>query len=346
MDDWKAVLKADPTTWLLEEDNPSVRYFALRDLLDRPDEEEETAYAKRAVMETGMVPEILTLQREPGYTEANPRFYTNKYEGLVWQLIVLAELGAGRNAQIAEQCEYILSHSQEVSDGGFSQHAGVKIPGGLKSEVIPCLTGNMVWSLIRFGYLDDPRVQKGIEWMNRFMKFNDGVEEEAQEPPYDKYEMCWGKHTCHMGVVKALKALGEIPEEKRSEETAETIRKAYEFLLLHHVHKRSHNLKRSSKPGWLRFGFPLMYQTDALEILDILTGLGIRDERMEEAVNAVLEKQDEVGRWRAQNTYNSDRLLIPFEQKGEESKWITLRAMRVLKRYNPGRKAEGEREGF
>jgi hypothetical protein len=76
----------------------------------------------------------------------------------------------------------------------------------------------------------------------------------------------------------------------------------------------------------------LMYQTDALEILDILTGLGIEDSRMDEAINIVLTKQDDMGRWRIENTYNSDRLLIPIGQKDEQSKWITFRAMRVLKR--------------
>jgi hypothetical protein len=43
MNDWKSVLKADPTRWLLEEDNPSVRYFTLRDILERPERDPETA---------------------------------------------------------------------------------------------------------------------------------------------------------------------------------------------------------------------------------------------------------------------------------------------------------------
>lgn len=76
-----------------------------------------------------------------------------------------------------------------------------------------------------------------------------------------------------------------------------------------------------------------MYQTDVLEILDILTGLGIVDSRMNESINVIRAKQDDMGRWIAENTYNSDRLLIPIEQQGEKSKWLTLRAMRVLKRY-------------
>jgi hypothetical protein len=71
-----------------------------------------------------------------------------------------------------------------------------------------------------------------------------------------------------------------------------------------------------------------------LEILDILTKLGIKDSRMDEAIALVLSKQDDLGRWKIENSYSSDRLLIPLEQKGKQSKWLTLRAIRILKRYN------------
>ncbi len=76
-----------------------------------------------------------------------------------------------------------------------------------------------------------------------------------------------------------------------------------------------------------------MYQTDLLEILDLLTGLGIRDSRMEEAVRFMLSKQDGAGRWLMEETRTGGKLLLPTEAKGEPSKWLTLRAMRVLKRY-------------
>lgn len=332
MNDWKAALKADSTDWLLEEENPSVRYFTLRDVLDRPESDEAVQIAKGQIMQSGMVPEILQQQKNTFYLDTYPRFYTNKYRGLVWSVIVLAELGAERNAQIEEQCEYLFENSQEKQDGGFSMNRAAKTGGGRATEVIPCLTGNLVWSLIGFGYLDDPRLQKAIDWLLRFMRFNDGVEEDPQVPPYDRWEICWGAHTCHMGVVKALKGLSAVPPERRTKEMEDLVQRAAEFLLIHHVHKRSHDLKKLSKPGWRRFGFPLMYQTDVLEILDILTALGIADNRMDEAMDLVLEKQDDMGRWKMENTYNSERLLIPFGQKAEQSKWLTLRALRVLKR--------------
>ncbi|MEN6314781.1 MAG: nitrogen fixation protein NifH [Clostridiaceae bacterium] len=332
MNDWKDILKADPSNWLLEEENPSARYFTLKDILDKPEHDPEVQKAKRDIMQSGIVPDILRKQQEPAYIQAFPKFYTAKYKGLVWQLIVLAEMGADVNSQIKEQCEYMLSNSQETEEGGFAVNTAAKKGGGRITEVIPCLTGNMVWSLIHFGYLDDPRLQKAIDWLTRYMRFNDGIENNPQIPPYDRLEICWGKHTCFMGVVKALKGLSAIPREKRTKEIQDTINQATEFLLIHHIHKCSHDLSKTSKPGWLKFSFPLMYQTDVLEIVDIITELGISDSRMNDALNIVLSKQDDMGRWRTENTSNTDKLLIPIEQKGEHSKWITLKAIRVLKR--------------
>jgi len=197
--------------------------------------------------------------------------------------------------------------------------------------VIPCLTGNLVWAFIRLGYLSDPRIARGIDWITTYQRFDDGIAALPEDWPYDRYEVCFGRHTCFMGVVKALKALAEIPPSARSSAVERTIAEGAEFLLKHHVYKRSHDLAKVSKPGWLRFGFPLMYQTDALEILGILTRLGCRDERMQEAVDLMVSKQDAAGRWALENTFNG-KMLVDIEVKGKPSKWITVNALRVLKR--------------
>ena len=80
--------------------------------------------------------------------------------------MVLAELGAdGTDPRVKAACEFILENSQERRLGGFSMHRVAKTGGGRASEVIPCLTGNMVWSLVRLGYLDDSRVRRDIDWI-------------------------------------------------------------------------------------------------------------------------------------------------------------------------------------
>jgi hypothetical protein len=334
MSDWQRFLKADPTDWLLEPDNPSVRYFTLTDLLDRPESNPSVRKARGEIMTSGIVPRIMAKQKPGGYWGVAEDFYVRaKYRGTVWQIIILAELGAdGNDDRIKQAGEFILEKSQDRESGGFAYRGAVG-GGGLHSAVIPCLTGNMAWGLIRLGYLDDTRVQRGIDWLVKYQRFDDADGPAPRGWPYDKREPCWGKHTCHMGVVKALKALAEIPEVKRTKAVKSTIEKGAEYVLKHHIHKRSHHLERVSKPGWLKFGFPLMANTDVLEILGILARLGYRDERMREAIDLMVAKQDEQCRWLLENTYNG-RFQVNIEQKGQPSKWVTLNALRVLKKFS------------
>jgi len=334
MEPWKSRLSADPTEWLLEKNNPSVRYFTLCDLCEKPRTDSELEEAKQDIMKTGVVPAILAKQKKEGYWDEPEHFYTAKYKGSVWQLMILAEFGAdGNDNRIRKACEFIFSVSQDLESGGFAHSSSAKKGGGRHSEVIPCLTGNMVWSLIRLGYLEDPRLQNGITWITNYQRFDDGILEVPKGWPYDRLKAaCLGKHTCHMGAVKTLKALAEIPEKKRSAAMKQTIEKGAEYLLLHHVFKSSHNLNHVPKPGWLRFCFPLMYQADALEILGILTKLGYKDTRMQEAIDIVVSKQENQGRWMLENTFNG-RYQVNIEKKGEPSKWITLNALRTLKRF-------------
>ena len=216
MGKWKSLLKSDPTDWLLGRDNPSVRYFTLVDILDMPTGSLEAMAARREIMETGVVPRILANQENGGYWGAPEDFYIrSKYKGTVWQLIILAELLAdGSDKRILRACEFILENSQDRRSGGFSIQ-GTSENGGHHSGVIPCLTGNMVWSLIRLGYLKDSRLQRGIDWITTCQRFDDRVDKPPKGWPYDIAYGCWGRHTCSMGAIKALKALSEIPEQAR-----------------------------------------------------------------------------------------------------------------------------------
>lgn len=248
-----------------------------------------------------------------------------KYKGTVWNFIILAELAAdGNDKRIKQTCEYILEHAQDKPSGAFSTSGNC--------NVIPCLTGNMLFSLIRCGYLEDPRVQKGIDWTVKYQRFDDGEKKPPKEWPYNvglrKGESCWGKHTCHGGVVGSLKALSEIPEERRSNEVRRTIEQASEYMLKHHIYKRSHDPSQIANLRWINVGFPINF--DFLGMLLLLSKLGYKDDRMQDAIDLLLSKQNENGRWLLEKTFNG-RFQTNIEQKGKESKWITLNALRSLK---------------
>jgi len=319
--------------YLLEEDNPSVRYFALTDLVGKSEGDPEVEEAKLAIMTRGVVPRILARQEEGGYWGEAKNFYlSSKYTGTVWTFHVLAALGAnGNDERIRKACEFVLRNSQDRKSGGFAIRAG-KDEGGDHNGIEPCLTANMTWCLLRFGFMDDPRVKRAIEWILQYQRFDDSSQSAPAGWPYDGWEMCWGKHSCHNGVIKSLKALAELPPSRRSGRVKSTIDEGLDYLLRHHVYRQSHNLKEVSVPAWTQLGFPRLWDTDVLEILDVLTALGCRDPRMEDAVNLIASKQDAGGKWTLESTWNG-RTQARIEQKGKPSKWITLHALRALARF-------------
>jgi len=319
--------------WLLEEDNPSVRYFALTTLLDKKPKSDEIRSARKAIMDTGAVPAILSQQNDDGSWGLPERFYRDKYRGAVWNLIILAEMGADPvDSRIKHACEFILHHSQNTDTAGFAYDQSAKTGTGLFSGVVPCLTGNMVYSLIKLGYLDDERVKQAIDWINTYQRTDDAAESPPTGKAYERYAMCWGRHSCHMGVAKTLKALAAIPVEKRSSATQHKLQELSEYFLKHHLYKKSHNLKEVSRPGWLKIGFPLMYQTDILELLGIFSQLKVRDPRLNDALEILRGKQMRDGTWKMENSFNG-KTLVDVEKKGQPSKWITLKALQVLKEY-------------
>jgi len=330
---WTRVLRADPTEWLLDEGNPSVRYLTLRNILGKPEQNAEVKRAKAGIMNSGMVAKILGKLKGDSWNDPG-RFYRDKYKGTVWQLIILAEHAAdGTDERIRNACEYLLRCSQDPESHGFAYDQREDGSGGRHSDVIPCLTGNMVWSLLKLGWSSDERVRKGIQWIAKYQRFDDGVAAKPRGWPYDRYDMCWGRHSCHAGVIKSLKALSAVPLKQRNKNIRDTIERGSDYVLAHHIYKKSHDLDKVAKPGWLRLQFPLMYQSDILEIAGILLDLGIRDERMKDATEIIASKQNKKGQWNLEASFNG-RFWTNIEKKGVPSRWMTYRAMNVLKKYH------------
>ena len=110
MKEYEKYISDGAIDWLLEDDNPSVKYFTLIDLLGKPVNEKDVLTAKEQIMKTGVVPKILVKQEPDGYWGIPEKFYRSKYKGTVWTLIILAELFAdGNDKRIKNACEFILN---------------------------------------------------------------------------------------------------------------------------------------------------------------------------------------------------------------------------------------------
>ncbi len=333
------VLKGDPLPWLLEadSDNPGVRYFALVELLDRPKNDPEVVAAREAVMTSGPIPAILAAQDSAGYwMEPGPGYYP-KYRGSVWSIIFLAQLGAdGDDPRIRTGCEYLLEHTRSPY-GGLSANAK-------NTGLIHCLQGNLAAALIDLGWLDDGRLEKALDWLARTITGEGLALAEVKDAPVRYFRSgnsapgfaCSANNhlPCAWGAVKAMLALSKVPASHRTSVIRAAIEMGVDFLLGRNPAEADYPMGYSTKPSrsWFQFGYPIAYVTDVLQNLEVLTALGYAgDSRLASGIDLLLSKQDGEGRWKMEYTYNG-KTWADIEQKGMPSKWVTLRALRVLKR--------------
>lgn len=128
-----------------------------------------------------------------------------------------------------------------------------------------------------------------------------------------------------------MEAFSEVPLEGRTKEMKEAIERGAEFLLMHRLFKADHHDFRVIKQEWLHFGFPWFYRYDVLRGLLVLARLDYtNDERLKDAIELLLAKQGPDGRWVLEST-PAGRMHASLEPKGKPSKWVTLKALRVLK---------------
>jgi hypothetical protein len=319
----------DALSWLCELDhaNPSIRYFALRDLLDRLELDSEVAEARAAIMEQGPVPAILNAQHPDGYWQRPGHGY-GKYRGTDWQIMLLAELGADpTDERVRRGCEYLLAHSVSPAIGGFSFTSSAT-PSG----VVHCLNGNLLASLIHLGFLDHPGVQRSIEWQARAITGETPIRyyQSGTSGPDFACGINQGQ-PCGWGATKALKALAAIPLERRSPLVSQALTLGADFLLRYDLARAEYPYTGKVSLSWFKLGFPLSYWSDILETLAVLVALGCgADPCLTEAQRWLIGKQDAQGRWKLENTLNG-KMWIDIEQRGQPSKWITLRALRALK---------------
>jgi hypothetical protein len=324
---WKSLLNADPFPWLLEPDeaNPGVRYFALRNLLDRPADDPEVACAQEAVMRTGPVPVILDAQYPDGYWVKPGSIYSPKYRATVWQVLFLAQLGAdGRDERIRRAVEHVFEHGQAES-GAFAMR-------GTPSTAIYCLWGNVTRAILDLGYWGDERLAYAIEQLARSIT-GDGYDWYRRGGVQAPGFYCSANYDlpCGWGAVRALWALNGAPAEGRTPVVDAAIEAAVGFLLSYDVACADYPYKERINSSWFKFGYPLGYVTDVLLNLEALAEAGQGgDPRLDEAVELVLSKQDDRGRWPMEYSYNG-KMWADVEQKGKPSKWVTLRAARMLK---------------
>ncbi len=327
-----------PLDWLLDPAEPGVRYLALRDLLRPATADPELAAARRAAHAQGPIATVLDKMNPAGYWETPGPGYNPKYTATVWSLILLAQLGAAisEDQRIERACEYVLEEAL-TPNGQFSA-------SGAPSGTCDCLQGNLCWALLEMGCAD-PRMKSAYDWMARSVT-GEGIAPAAEkQAPLRYYAGKCGPlfacgsnlaYSCAWGAAKVMLALARWPAAQRTPIMDQAIAAGTNFLFSCDPASAAYPSGMTGKPSqsWWKFGFPVFYVTDVLQIAEALAALGhIHDARLQNTLTYIRQKQDSAGRWSLEYEYNG-KTWVEFGAKKQPNKWVTLRALRVLRSEN------------
>ena len=307
----------DPAlSWLLEDDQPAVRYRALVDLVGLPENHPEVREVCSEIPRRGWAADILKRQKPGGYWESAGSLYRPKYTATNWMALVLSDLGVTKE------------DPRVVATAGlfFREWMDEKKENIFKDEV--CIVGNTARFMTHFGYYGDPRVKKLFDRL---------LEDQKEDGGWH----CWESDRGTLDCWEALAAFAAVPERDRTRAMKGSIDRGAEFYL---ERRLFHEGEARYRP-WFRLHYPVHYYYDILVGLDVLTSLGFGgDRRLKDAIE-ILERKRRSGRWSLERVHpdppsyawgprNRRQRTKPFslEKAGNPSKWITLMASRVLKR--------------
>jgi hypothetical protein len=331
--EWPKQFKYDPVKPLIESNNPAVFYFTQRDLLQR------TVAAPSASLWTLITPQRIINRQEPGgWWKAlgkNEDFYLVETYKQLQTLVYQYEFDKSHPA-VAGACEYLFS--RQTDEGDFR--------GFLGNQYAPYYTGVVMALLIKTGYADDPRIEKGFQWLLSMRQNNGGWVIGSPGwlgiPDFkwsDITEMVFDKNAptlqsfdksqpfAHSGTGMVLRAFAAHPRYRKSPEAL----KAAQLLKSHFLKSDNYNSYKHPD-NWIRFEYPFWWNNLAAALDSVsLIGIPSTDQDVRRALNWFIANQTETGLWRI--SYSKIHKTPPNNKTDEERLWISLAICRVFQRY-------------
>jgi hypothetical protein len=292
--------------WLLDSD-PAIRWQVLRDLTGAP---AEVVAAERArVASEGWGAELLGLQAKTGqWGAADDAGWMTTMDALA----LLRELGADPNDASVQRAIALVR--EKIT---WHQLDGRPF---FEGETEACINGSILASGAYFGAPCEVLLKRLLS-----EQLDDGGWN--CEAPNSRRSSFHSTICVLEGLLEHETANGP------SAAVAKARRRGEEYLL-------SRRMFRSLTTGevidkrWERFAFPTWWHYDVLRGLDYLRSAGAKpDERMADAVDVVLARAHQNKRWPLNVVHDSKVTLAMEPGKGKASRWVTLRALRVLDWY-------------
>ncbi|MBK8468726.1 MAG: hypothetical protein WAR57_00580 [Candidatus Phosphoribacter sp.] len=302
--------------WLLAGD-AACRHQTGRDLLDNAADLDPGLLA--AVPSDGAAAAILAARHTDGHWGLG--FYQPKWTSTHYSLLELAELGLPGDHAAAVASTALVVRDCKGADGGLN-------PRGSQSASDACINGMGLRYAAHFGApLDD--LVSIVDFLLAWRMDDGGFNCQANRSGVSHSSM----HTtvCVMEGCAAYLAAGYS---HRADEVRAAQMSAAEFLLQHNVF-RSHRTGEPIRPAFMLLHHPARWHFDVLRGMEALVAAGVIDDpRTRDALSVLTGHRRPDGRWAAARGYPGET-HVAYPRAGEPNRWVTLRALRVLRRVCP-----------
>ncbi|MFS2179357.1 squalene cyclase [Rhizobium pisi] len=318
--------QSDPVIeWLLDSD-PAIRWQTMRDLLDAP---QPQWMAERARVETeGWGARLLSFQDADGQwaggaflpADFDPREWRERgqpWTATTYSLSQLREFGLDPSSERARRTVALVGANARWEEGGQPFWQG---------EVEECINGRTVADGAYFGIDVSPIVDRLTG-----ERLDDGgwncerINGSARSSFASTINVL-------EGLLEYEKATGGTPASRQARSTGE------EFLLERNLFRRL-GTGEPADEQFLRFLHPNRWRYDILRALDyfrssaIFTGVD-PDPRLGEAIDHLRSRRSADGTWPLDWSTEGRVWFDVDDGPGRPSRWITLRAMRVLRGWD------------
>jgi hypothetical protein len=308
--------------WLLDGD-PAIRWQVLRDLTDAP--AAEVAAERARVASEGLGARLLAAQ-DAGGTWGGAA-WNRGWNSTMHALMLLRDFGldpasAPARAAIARVRARVTWKGCGPPD--CDAHAF------FEGEIEPCINGQVAMAGAYFGEDVRPLVDRLLGEQLADGGWNCEADRGSTRSSFNT-------------TICVLEALLEYERNVRADPRVAAARqRGHDYLLERGLMRRrssgaiiEHDRKTArdgTRYEWSRFAFPSWWHYDVLRGLDYLRAAGVApDERVADALDLVASRRGADGRWPLDVTYAGTMPIDLGEVEGTSSRWITLRAARVLK---------------
>ena len=299
--------------WLLDGD-PAIVYQVHRDLLEEKSPQKLKKMQEEIAI-SGWGKELLSHQGENGLW--SNAIYSPKWISTHYSLQLLMRMGFPNDHPRAQ------SAIKLYLDRTFYTDKGINI--GVTSTLSDvCVTAMVLSMLVYFGVKDERMVDM-LDYFEQ-TQLDDG----GWNCNYTGGNHHSSVHTT-LSVLDALERLKKL-EVNEKDRIQGLINAGMDFMLAHNLYK-SHRTGQPMKASFTRFSFPPRWFFDVMKALDQFQLHQVPyDPRMKDALELLCKKQKKSGKWTVQNKH-AGRVYFEMEKPGQESRWNTLRALRILKAY-------------